>query len=351
MVLRSGTFTFYLYGLLLTSSWAKPSLHFGICRGRERGKCRPSEECLEQDGFIQASDSFHECFHMVCCLRKQTAYSQSTGDYCKNNLEPHIANGEAAEIREFPWMAMLLYGDRLLPKCGGSLVGSKWILTAAHCVPRESSEEQLRRARLGVWNVQQTEDCQGLQCTPPPQDFAIEQAIVHEMYRPSESAGTNLQRHSNDIALLLLGRNVTYSAFVQPICLPSAYDRSRRKFYADYSLTIAGWGRTSDLSVATSPVKIKAQVSAWSTDSCKKLYPDLSRGQMCAGGGSSKRSSCFGDSGGPVMDDNQLVGIISLGASKCGSDRRPMVVTRVDAFMKWLAQQMNLSLGNHLYNR
>ncbi|XP_016984730.1 spaetzle-processing enzyme-like [Drosophila rhopaloa] len=348
MVSRSGAFALHLCGVLLASSWAKPRLHFGICHALEKGQCRPKEECLEQDGFVQAIDSSQECFEKVCCIRNQLAYQQTKGDYCNNYLRPHIANGEAAKIREFPWMAMLLYGDHMLPQCEGSLVGDKWVVTAAHCVPRENHEEQLRRVRLGVWDVRQTEDCRGPDCTPPPQDFQIERAIVHEMYRPTENTGSNLVKYSNDIALLLLGRIVTYTDFIQPICLPRVFNSSRSDVYADYNLTIAGWGRTSDASPATSPVKIKAQVSGWSTDSCKRLYQEVSHGQMCAGGGATRKGSCFGDSGGPVMDGNELVGIISLGASTCGSDHKPMVVTRVDTFMVWLAEHMMFSPRRYL---
>ncbi|XP_017041981.1 phenoloxidase-activating factor 3-like [Drosophila ficusphila] len=339
MGLRSAALTIYLCGVLLSISWAKPRLHFGSCLGSKKGQCRPVEECQEEAGYIQAKDS-SECFETVCCLKKLTSYPQSEEYYCNHDLRPHISNGETTEIGEFPWMAMLLYGDRLEPKCGGSLVGKKWVLTAAHCVPIKDHEEELRRVRLGVWDYRQTKDCRGPKCTPPPQDFAIEQAIVHELYKPTETEGTSLQRHSNDIALLLLGRTVTYSEFVQPICLPPLYSPSRLGVYADYSLTIAGWGGTSELSLATSPVKIKAQVNGWSRDQCRLLYEDVGLGQMCAGGGSARKGSCFGDSGGPVMDGNQLVGIVSLGESKCGSDRGPMVITRVDSYVAWLERHL-----------
>ncbi|XP_041675316.1 CLIP domain-containing serine protease 14D-like [Drosophila eugracilis] len=63
---------------------------------------------------------------------------------------PKISNGDITKIREFPWMAMLLYGDPLLPKCGGSLEGKKWVLTVAHCFPSEDYGDQLRIVRLGV---------------------------------------------------------------------------------------------------------------------------------------------------------------------------------------------------------
>ncbi|XP_017011228.2 venom protease-like [Drosophila takahashii] len=327
MVLRSSIALYlYLCGVLLSSCFAKPKLHFGSCRGS--GQCRLLSDCLEEPGYVLAEDS-SECFNTFCCLKKQPVYPQSVDNYCRHDLKPHISNGEVTKRREFPWMAMLLYGDRLTPKCGGSLVGNQWVLTAAHCVPSQPYEEDLRLVRLGVWDVQQLTDSQ---------DIPIARTIVHEKYLPAETTGTNLEKHSNDIALLVLERVVTYSEFIQPICLPSSLYPRRGDNYVNYGLTIAGWGRTSEESTATAPVKIKARVNGWSRDSCLERYKDLADGQMCAGGDKSRKGSCFGDSGGPVMDGNQLVGIVSLGEARCGSDRGPMVVTRVDSYLAWLGE-------------
>ncbi|KAI8036140.1 serine protease easter-like [Drosophila gunungcola] len=348
MVFRSVALgSLYLCGVLLSSSWAKPWLHFGYCGESGDGHCLPVEDCLEQQGYVEGKDS-SECHNLICCQKK--IYPQQVDSYCKNGLRPHISNGEETRIREFPWMAQLLYGDRLVPKCGGSLVGAKWVVTAAHCVPRKAHEEELRRVRLGVWDVRrqtETGQCHGPDCSPPPQVFSIDKAFAHDSYQPADKMGTNLEKHSYDIALLLLAGIVTYTEFIQPICLPPLYDLTRLAVYADYNLTIAGWGRTSEESEDTSPVKIKAHVKGWSPESCKMLYKDVGPSQMCAGGGPSRKSSCFGDSGGPVMVGNQLVGIVSLGEATCGFDRGPMVVTRVDYFVDWLEQYL---LGPRSFN-
>lgn len=64
--------------------------------------------------------------------------------------------------------------------------------------------------------------------------------------------------------------------------------------------------------------------------------------QMCIGGIPGE-DSCNGDSGGPLMrvDDGQtprwqLVGIVSFGASECGTKNVPAIYTKISAFYSWI---------------
>lgn len=51
-----------------------------------------------------------------------------------------IVGGKASRISDWPWMALLAYPD-LDPsspfKCGGALVSSRHVVTAAHCIRRD----------------------------------------------------------------------------------------------------------------------------------------------------------------------------------------------------------------------
>ena len=56
------------------------------------------------------------------------------------NLEKNqekIVGGEEAERGEWPWQALLEVVDPvdslIYPICGGTLIDSKWVVTAAHC--------------------------------------------------------------------------------------------------------------------------------------------------------------------------------------------------------------------------
>jgi secreted trypsin-like serine protease len=66
---------------------------------------------------------------------------------------------------------------------------------------------------------------------------------------------------------------------------------------------------------------------------------------MCAGGEAGK-DSCKGDSGGPLIIEDEtestfyLVGIVSFGARGCGAYTAPAIYTRVALFANWIKENV-----------
>lgn len=235
--------------------------------------------------------------------------------------------------------------------CGGALINTRYVLTAAHCISYSYFQPtwRLHSVRLGEWDTNTDPDCEvdatGYRdCAPPHQDILIEEYTIHEKY---EAVSVN---QWYDIGLLRLERAVAYSVFIKPICLPLDKD-IRNRLYVNVSMDVAGWGLTENLT--PSHIKLKVSVKGVDAKECAATYMGIQvqikeELQICAGG-ESGLDSCRGDSGGPLvgnirskerLDSYYVLGIASYGPSSCGLASWPGVYTRVGYFVDWIIQNL-----------
>ncbi|XP_030893019.1 mannan-binding lectin serine protease 1 isoform X4 [Leptonychotes weddellii] len=130
-------------------------------------------------------------------------------------LLARIFNGCPVQKGTTPWIAMLSY-PREQPFCGGSLLGSSWIVTAAHCLhqsldpdyPVLHDSDLLRPSDFKIimgkhWRRQSDGNEQHLRA---------KRLFLHPLYDPNT--------FENDVALVELLESPVLSDFVMPICLP-----------------------------------------------------------------------------------------------------------------------------------
>ncbi|XP_049796819.1 serine proteinase stubble-like [Schistocerca nitens] len=264
---------------------------------------------------------------------------------CATLLEDRIVGGSKAELGSFPWIARLGYSvkgrSRTLYRCGGALISSRYVITAAHCVTTLPSDFQLKAVRLGEVDARGDPDCDEVQCAEPVQDFAVAAAAVHPQY--------NSPKFRHDVALVRLDREARFSAYVIPICLP--FGDLATQNYTGLKVTVAGWGATENGTGSDELRYTRLTVAA--TDECAGAYRRThialsGETQVCAGGAPGV-DSCDGDSGGPLTLAHQpgagdprhvLLGVVSFGARRCGSDGFPGVYTRVGAYLNWLLDNL-----------
>ncbi|KAM9847501.1 hyaluronan-binding protein 2 [Aulostomus maculatus] len=209
--------------------------------------------------------------------------------------------------------------------CGGVLIESCWVLTAAHCI--ESRKEM--QVVMGGLSLNEEE--------PSEQIVKVEEAIVHENYRETPTAVYK------DIALLKLKGTDGYCAnetqFVKAACLPDVELPDGKE------CTISGWGATEESQYGSSHL-LEANVMLINQEKCSdsKVYGTvLDNTMLCAGYLQGGVDSCQGDSGGPLTckeaDAHVIYGLVSWG-DQCGLKNKPGVYTRVTHFLNWIKSKI-----------
>lgn len=93
-------------------------------------------------------------------------------------------------------------------------------------------------------------------------------------------------------------------------------------------------------------MKLKLRMPPFRNDRCANEFrsrgANIDKTQLCAGG-EAEKDSCRGDSGGPLMFQQNGVwvaaGIVSFGV-KCGTQGVPGVYTRVSQYMDWITKNI-----------
>ncbi|XP_075984691.1 venom serine protease Bi-VSP-like [Anticarsia gemmatalis] len=250
-----------------------------------------------------------------------------------------VVGGIDAKLGDFPWMALLGYKSRRGGTnwlCGGSLVSSRHVLTAAHCI--HNHEDDLYVVRLGELDLAREDE------GATPVDVLIKQKIKHEQYSASA--------YTNDIAVLILERDVQFTDLIRPICIPKDSEMRARSF-EDYNPLIAGWGQTEFRGPSATHLQV-LQLPVVSNDFCKQAYSAYKAQQidqrvLCAGFKKGGKDSCQGDSGGPLMQPIYSakeyktyfyqIGVVSFG-KKCAEPGFPGVYSRVTHFVPWIEEKV-----------
>jgi len=257
-----------------------------------------------------------------------------------------IVGGEMAHQAEFPWQVAILTGANVTAAqtCGGALVGSKYVVTAAHCTVQAGTNIPVSPETLNV----------GIGFTSlanyiPALD-AGEVKIINVVAIRNHPGYTTTFEH--DISVLELAQDINLYSHpnIKPICLPEAGAN-----FDNAAAVISGWGRMDGL--PGNPGDPNQVNVADLRDVTLKIYPYgecfmmnqlmAGEGQLCAGTYLGGRGACAGDSGGPLIAKSEanngaatLVGAVSFGTAVCASLRRPAVYTNIGYYRDWLDAQM-----------
>ncbi|KAG4074386.1 hypothetical protein HA402_000365 [Bradysia odoriphaga] len=222
--------------------------------------------------------------------------------------QSRVVNGDATTIDHFPWIvSMQYYGAH---RCGGSIITTNRILTAAHCTINITAN--LLSIRAGSTDSQVGGEL-----------VAVTDFTNHHLYNP-----TTLE---NDISVMVIASRLTTGSTVAVIPLPMHGAPVTDGIVAN----VAGWGALCEKCPGITTLQYVG-LPVLSNANCNSMYGEsVTPSMLCAGFAEGGRDACQGDSGGPLNIGNLLIGVVSWGDG-CARPNSPGVFTRVAYFRNWI---------------
>ncbi|KAK9889960.1 hypothetical protein WA026_008770 [Henosepilachna vigintioctopunctata] len=238
-----------------------------------------------------------------------------------------VVGGEDGDEGEWCWQVALINSlNQYL--CGAALIGTQWVLTAAHCVTNIVRSGDAIYVRVGDHDLTRKYG------SPGAQTLRVATTFIHHNH--------NSQTLDNDIALLKLHGQAELKEGVCLVCLPARGVNHA----AGKRCTVTGYGYMGE--AGPIPLRVReAEIPIVSDAECirkvnavtEKIFI-LPASSFCAGG-EEGNDACQGDGGGPLVcqDDGfyELAGLVSWGFG-CGRVDVPGVYVKVSSFIGWINQ-------------
>lgn len=199
------------------------------------------------------------------------------------HTEDRLVGGTEAVPHSWPWQVSLGEAEfeGIGHFCGGSLISSQWVLTAAHCLNERTANDIV--AILGAHSL-----------------LDIGDVITRKADTLLAHSNYSAFNKNYDIALVKLDVPVNFTDKVRPICLPEKGNDLLR----NGECFATGWGQTRG-SGSFATLK-QAPMSEFPFQECRNagglVFRELNEHDtFCAGDPHGEHGVCHGDSGGPLF--------------------------------------------------
>ncbi|XP_037039762.1 brachyurin-like [Bradysia coprophila] len=237
-----------------------------------------------------------------------------------------IVSGQPANENQFPYQCSVLSPVGAgFSVCGGSIISSGWVLTAAHCTVGYA-QHTLRFGTINLTSGGQTQTAFG--------------AISHPGY--------NSVNMNNDISVISIPTPLTFSPAIQSIRLPT--NSQIGSTFLDATAVVSGWGSIYEGSGASHTLNW-VNMRIISNTACMNIFGGaiVVGHVVCATGiNSANQGHCGGDSGGPLTilesGTSTQIGVVSFGAATGCDLPYPSGYMRTANFIHWINEKTGIAV-------
>lgn len=236
-----------------------------------------------------------------------------------NHIEPRVHKGQKVKLTDKGIFAVQIhYNGKLL--CSGSLLSERHVLTSAHCLADAKNTPD-------AWD-----------------DIYVIAGQTKQIHLNSHEAKNRIYRlkihpkydklaYKADIAVALVREPIRYGRIqYAKLCT--------RPLVAGDVVNVYGYGLNENLGSENNPL-LSAKMSIIDLDECRELLVlQLPRNVLCTEGYKKRRTICRGDSGGPLMHNDELCGI-NTWTYECGNNIMPDIFMSVYHYRDFITQVMN----------
>lgn len=242
----------------------------------------------------------------------------STANYSTSSRSNRAINARDSTIEEFPYTVSLEFDSNF--RCGGSILSSNLIVTAAHCINKTHGPSYYQ-VRAGSSHVEKNGSVHWIR------DYHLHNQLI-----------SNSSLLGYDLAVLRLENAIELdNKTKRSISLADGIQ------VVGSIATASGWGSLRNRMGPTPDHLMSVDLKIVDTKVCNDSWMRINEsyflleGEICAS--DEIQSICFGDSGGPLVVNLTLVGITSL-ANNCTSTPIPNIFTDAVFFRNWIDQRI-----------